>query len=281
MQTTEFRTLRGIDENELLRAFNESFANYFVTVQLTLQDLREMISADHIDLELSAGAFADNKLVGFILHAFDCIDGKNTAYNAGTGVIPDQRGKGITKQMYDFILPALQERKIDVVQLEVIAQNAPAIKIYESIGFTAERRLPCYRGKITAQANSEVTINELSHYDWPLLRSFWNFSPTWQNSVLVLNELKSTNKLFGAFLAEELVGYLVYNPHSKRIQQFAVHPDFRRRKVASTLFAHVSTKQEEAFKVINVDGGDEGVNAFLRRVGMEGYVEQVGMQLKI
>lgn len=84
----EFRTLRGVDENELLRVFNQSFADYFVTVQLTFDQLRQKIKADHVDLDLSVGAFADNTLVGFIHHAFNCIDGVNTVYNGGTGVFP-------------------------------------------------------------------------------------------------------------------------------------------------------------------------------------------------
>ena len=273
-----FRTLRGVDENELLRAFNESFANYFVTVQLTPGQLRQKIKSDHVDLDLSVGAFADNKLVGFIHHAFDCIDGVNTVYNGGTGVIPAYRGQGITKRMYDFILPEFRNRNIDVVQLEVISQNAPAVKIYEQIGFVAERMLPCYKGKISAAVNTDVVIRELSSYDWPLLKSFWDFTPTWQNSVLVLNELAQQNKLFGAFINEQHVAYLVYNPVSKRVQQFAVHREFRQRKVASSLFAYVSSMQEEPFIIINVDGRSAGANTFLKKVGMEKYVEQVGMR---
>jgi ribosomal protein S18 acetylase RimI-like enzyme len=276
-----FRSLKDTDENQLLHAFNEAFANYFVTVQLTLEQLRQKIRSDHVDLDLCVGAFDNDRLVGFILHAFDCIDGQNTVYNGGTGVIPSHRGQGLTRRMYDCILPKLRERNIDVVLLEVIAQNAPAIKIYESMGFAAERRLPCYRGKIIAHANTDITVQEMTHYDWRILKSFWDFSPTWQNSVLVLNELTAQNKLLGAFRDEQLAGYLVYNPMSKRVQQFAVHPDFRRQHVAATLFAHVSTLQDEPFVIINVDGRSAAANAFLKKMGMEAYVEQVGMRMSL
>lgn len=274
----EFKTLHGIEDSELLRVFNEAFADYFVPVKMTLEQMQQKIKSDHIDRDLSVGAFADDRLVGMILHAFDRIDEKNVAYNAATGVVPAYRRQDLTKRMYNFILPRLRERNINEVVLEVITQNAPAIKIYEQIGFEPERNLPCYKGTINAQNNSAAIIRELVHYDWPLLKSFWDFSPTWQNSILALSELRHSNKLYGAFVNNELAGYLVYNPNSKRVQQFAVTPAFRKRGVASALFAHVAEQHEGAVTIINVDGRSEAANGFLKKVGLERFVEQVGMR---
>jgi ribosomal protein S18 acetylase RimI-like enzyme len=277
----EFRTLHGIADTELLRVFNESFANYFVPVAMTLEQLQQKIQSDPVDLDLSVGAFDGDRLVGLILHAFARIDGKNIAYNGATGVVPAYRNQGITRRMYEFILPALRARNISSVELEVITKNLPAIKIYEQAGFVAERKLPCYKGNISALDTSAAVIRELPDYDRPLLRSFWDFSPTWQNSMLVLDALKHSNKLFGAFLNEQTVGYLVYNPLSKRVQQFAVDPAFRRQYIGSALFAHVRTLQQEPLVIINVDGSSGAANAFLKKMGMEVYVEQVGMRLEV
>ncbi|MEJ2113072.1 MAG: GNAT family N-acetyltransferase, partial [Flavobacteriaceae bacterium] len=101
----EIRTLAGIDNIKILTVFNESFSDYFVPFRLTEDQLKSKIIADKIDLELSVGVFENGKLIGFILNGFDFINNQNVVYNGGTGVIPEKRGLGLTKQMYIFNLP--------------------------------------------------------------------------------------------------------------------------------------------------------------------------------
>jgi len=50
-------------------------------------------------------------------------------------VLPDQRGKGIAKQLLNYIFDTYINKGVNRFTLEVDVNNAPAIKLYESIGF--------------------------------------------------------------------------------------------------------------------------------------------------
>ncbi|MBK7233430.1 MAG: GNAT family N-acetyltransferase [Saprospiraceae bacterium] len=113
------------------------------------------------------------------------------------------------------------------------------------------------------------------------MKSFWDFTPSWQNSTKVLEELRDTNKLFGAFMDDQLVGYSVYNPQSKRVQQFAVDHKCRGMKIGSSLFHHIGIEYEKNLSIINVDETSKSTNAFLTRIGLENFVEQLEMKLYI
>ncbi|MFT5823545.1 MAG: putative acetyltransferase [Crocinitomix sp.] len=122
----EFKTLNSIAIKDILTVFNESFSDYFVSFQLTLDQLAAKMLADKVDLDLSVGVFENEKLIAFILHGVNIINGNKALYNGGTGVVPQKRGHGLTKQMYHFILPVLQENGIHDLILEVISNNIQA-----------------------------------------------------------------------------------------------------------------------------------------------------------
>lgn len=50
-------------------------------------------------------------------------------------VLPDQRGKGIAKQLLNYFFDTYSEKGVNRFTLEVDINNASAIKLYESIGF--------------------------------------------------------------------------------------------------------------------------------------------------
>ncbi|MEM7573124.1 MAG: GNAT family N-acetyltransferase [Bacteroidota bacterium] len=100
------------------------------------EQLKAKIEIENIDLDISVGAFDNGKLVGFILHGFRRINGRNLVYNGGTGVLPEKRGNNLTIRMYNFILPFFHKLKIHSLQLEVISNNLYAINAYKKVGFS-------------------------------------------------------------------------------------------------------------------------------------------------
>ena len=195
--------------------------------------------------------------------------------------IPKKRGSGFTKQMYHFILPVLKEKRINKLFLEVIAENIQAIKSYEKSGYKIERELLCYKGEISiSNINNNLEINKLQDYNWNLMQSFWDISPTWQNSNNVVNELRNTNISLGAYIKNQLVGYIIYNPNNKRLQQIAINKNFRQRKIASTLMWKLIEEYGNTFSIINVDKSSKSVNTFLTKIGFEKNLEQLEMKLQ-
>lgn len=278
----EIKNLEGIDNKEILRVFNESFSDYFIPFKLTEEQLTSKMIADKTDLELSVGVFDNQNLIAFILHGYDISNDQKVAYNGGTGVIPGKRGYGLTKQMYLFILPILEKKGIDKIILEVITENIQAIRSYEKSGFKKVRELACYKGEFNgAKTNEKVEIKELPTYDWKLMESFWDISPTWQNSKNVMDELKTSTISFGAYIKDQFVGYVIYNPKSKRIQQIATHKDFRKNGIASRLLIELANRYGNDFSVINVDKKAENVTHFFESIGFKNFLEQIEMELNI
>lgn len=278
----EIKSLEGIDNKEILSVFNESFSDYFVPFKLTEDQLTSKMIADKTDLELSVGVFENQKLIAFILHGLDTINNQKVVYNGGTGVIPEKRGSGLTKQMYLFNLPILEKKGVNKIILEVISKNIQAIKSYKKSGFETVRELACYKGKFTpTRTNKEVKIKKLHTYPWKLMESFWDLHPTWQNSNNIMNILSIENTSFGAYIKDQLVGYTIYNPKSKRILQIAIHKGFRKQGIASSLIAELTKKNGNSFSIINVDKKAENVNSFFDSIGFENYLEQLEMELEI
>ena len=100
-------TIKSLEQTslpEIVKTFNESFADYFVKIKLTQDQLIQKMTLENIRLNYYVGAFIDGQLVGLILSGIDNFKGIKTGYNGGTGVIPEHRGKGITPQLYEFLI---------------------------------------------------------------------------------------------------------------------------------------------------------------------------------
>lgn len=280
----EFKTLADITIDELLSVFNHSFSDYVVPFHLTKEVLVSKIAAEKLDLNLSAGAFEDGKLVGFILQSEKIENGEKIIYNGGTGVIPESRGKGLVRKMYDFIIPVLKERNADTLLLEVIEGNQPAIRAYENLGFTIVRRLLCFNGNIKQEkGNVEVSIRDLKNFQWNVLRSFWDIEPSWQGSVFVLDPMPENYVALGAYEGENLVGYIVYGPVSRKIYQFAVDKSYRNHGIGTKLFNAIREKNNgQTVALNNVDDSSESTGKFLsEKVGLNNWLSQFEMKRPI
>lgn len=278
----EIKTLDSINDVEILDVFNHSFSDYFIPFKLTKEQLVSKMLADRTDLSLSVGVFQEGKLIAFILHGLDIVNSQKLIYNGGTGVIPAKRGLGLTKRMYHFILPYLEERGINKLILEVINENIQAIKSYEKSGFVMKRQLICYKGMANiSNPNKNIKVKDLQNYHWKSMEAFWDILPTWQNSNSVLDELKQSNCSLGAYIGNQLIGYVIYNPSNKRIQQIAIHKDFRKKGIASTLIFELIEKYGETLSIINVDKKSIELNSFLKKIGLENSLEQIEMELKL
>ncbi len=278
----EIHTLKGVATKDVVKVFNASFSDYFISFQLTEEQLATKMVADKVNLNLSVGVFENEQLVAFILHGFDKVGNQKMLYNAGTGVIPKKRGSGLTKQMYHFILPILKKKGINTLVLEVISENIQAIKSYKKSGFKIERELVCYKGEIhTSNTNNTIEIKSLKEYNWEVLESFWDIAPAWQNSKNTIDELKNDHISLGAYIQNQMVGYLIYNPKNKRLLQFAVAKKFRKKSVASSLLSNLIVVSGSTLSIINVDKSSKSVHTFLKKMGFEKYLEQLEMKLEL
>ncbi len=278
----KIQTLENIDIIELVDTFNLSFSDYIIPIKFTKNSLENKIISESIDLNLSIGAFEDNKLIGLILHGFDVIEGKKVVYKAGTGIIPEKRGNRITSLFYDFIIPKFREKNIEKIQLEVITTNTKAINTYKKIGFEIKRELDSYKGKIsTNNTKSKFIIKKLEYYDWEILKSFWDWIPSWQNSITSIKKLENNVISLGIYDNNLLAGYIVYNPTTNRINQFAINKKNRNLGLGKSLFQHISKNNDNIFYVNNIHSNSINSKNFLLSLGLEFFIKQYEMELRI
>lgn len=280
----EIRNLKNINVEELLTVFNRSFSDYVVPFHLSLEQLQLKIETEKIDMNLSVGVFESDKLEGFVLQAWKEENGQHIIYNAGTGITREYRGKGLVRKMYDFIMPVLKERKADVLVLEVIDRNTPAIRTYENLGFKIVRRLLCFNGMIDLkEKNTEILIEEMENFQWEVFQSFWDIEPSWQNSAVILTGMEKKYRILGAYKKEQLVGYAVYNSESRKVCQIAVDKNVRRQGIGSELFRAIGALcAGQTVSVNNVDDISENTSAFLeRKTGLKNWVSQFEMKREV
>ncbi|KXH85858.1 GNAT family N-acetyltransferase [Chryseobacterium kwangjuense] len=280
----EIRNLKNISVEELLSVFNESFSDYIVPFHLTSEQLKSKISAEKIDLDLSVGAFQSEKLVGFILRAEKEVNNQQIIYNAGTGVIREYKGQGLVRKMYDHILHSLNRKDANILTLEVIVGNDPAIRAYENLGFKTVRKLLCFNGIINIEEKqSDILLVEIENFEWDLFQSFWEIEPSWQSSKEVLEGIRKDCMILGAYMEGRLVGYTIYNPVIRKVYQIAVDKKYRRQGIGSQLLNRIGKDcKGQAVSFNNVDDSSASTALFLESTaGLKNWLSQFEMKKNI
>lgn len=275
-----FKSLKYSSVDALLDVFNASFSDYLVPLQLNREQLERKIAGDSVDLELSVGAFDGDELAGFILHGINTFNGDLAVYNAGTGVRPAYRGQRATAGMYQFILPELRARGVSTAVLEVIDKNIPAIKSYKAVGYTLHRELLCFRGMPQLKAGGDnKIIRVIENPDWDYLQTFWEWAPSWQNSVTALCNIGPVHPTIGIYEGDKVVAYANYNPQNNRIAQFAVDKHYRGKGLASQLFGYICAEAGSVCTLINIPADAIATTAFLHAIGLEPFITQYEMTM--
>ncbi|WP_163322702.1 GNAT family N-acetyltransferase [Draconibacterium mangrovi] len=276
----QFQTLENQSIQELSKLFNAAFADYLVKIEMTPESLQDKFDSENIRLEHSVGIFSEGKPVGFIFHAIrDTTSGK-TAYNAGTGVIPEFRGKNATVLMYEFILPKLVKSGVNEVVLEVIDKNTAAIKSYKKVGFTILQELECFKGYPGVSKPEDSMIREESTGEFIPSEHLWDWQPTWQNTIQTVVQ-SGQYKTWSIYSDNQPIAYLTGNPYSGKIAQFAVDPEHRWKGLGTTLFCHFAGLASNTPMVINVADQSGQTQDFLKAIGMTPFLRQYKMKLKL
>lgn len=134
-----FRSLQNISMPRLAECFNSAFSDYEQPIRFTPESLQYYLTASAVDLSLSFGAFRDEQPVGFILNSGGVYMGQNVVFDAGTGVVPEHRGKGVFSGLFDYTCRQLRQQGITRYCLEVLQSNYHAVSIYSKKGFSVRR----------------------------------------------------------------------------------------------------------------------------------------------
>ena len=278
-------SLRGVEKAQIHRAFLEAFADYAMNAGGTTEDrLLLRMQKNSVDYEVSAGLYAEDRLVGFTLIGIDTWGGRLTAYDAGTGIVPDFRKQGWARKMFEHALPALRERGAERFVLEVLQHNEPAIKAYRKSGFEVARELKCYVGRVSELlSESEAPTLEMR----PIARSVLatleasaDWLPSFENRFSAIDAISDHVQLTGAFDDGVCVGATAYAPPLNWLLTVLVDRRHRRCGVGTALIRHLAATLPDSvpqLTALNLDESDAGTQAFFESLGFTHLVDQYEM----
>jgi GNAT superfamily N-acetyltransferase len=268
------RHLGHTDFETIMDCFLVSFENYFVKMPTDHNFYKQRWKAAGVRFDLSYGMFDDDKLVGFIINAIDERQDELTAYNSGTGVIPEYRGQRIVKAIYDFAIPDLIENGISKCQLEVIIENEKAIKSYEGIGFKKCKHYKCFKGIITIDSQQDFILNRVSFIDinWELLRNQDLYS--WDNQSQSIE--KGNYDYYQVIKDEKVQSFFIMNSITGYIAQFEVLVDSLNKW--SRLFLGIRSINKDV-RINNIDNRLIEKIKSVELVGLTNTIDQYEMEL--
>ena len=135
----QFRALDNVSLEDLAGCFNAAFSDYEQPIRFTADSLKYYLTASAVDLTLSFGAFCGQQPVGFILNSSGIYHGQSVVFDAGTGVVPEHRGKKVFSELFEYTAARLRQRGVEKYYLEVLQGNDHAISIYRKKGFSVLR----------------------------------------------------------------------------------------------------------------------------------------------
>ncbi len=287
MEDIEYRTLDTSTLEETHATFREAFSDYVVQMDMPLWKFEMMARRRGYDPGISMGAFSGDRLVGFILNGIRQWDGRPTAYDTGTGVVPEFRKRGITTNIFRSLVDLLRHEGVEAYLLEVIKENDPARELYLKQGFRIVREFSCHLGKVEdlrAGAGPGIMLDHtpIGDLEWDLLATMWDFTPSWQNSIESVMAVAETFEVVTARVDDELAGYGMVEPRSGDVPQIAVAPGHRGKGVGRAIMGDLASLAEsETLVILNVEEGSGPTGDFASALGMELFIDQYEMVLDL
>jgi len=283
----EIRSLEHTDFDTLFNGFEKAFLDY--EIHFEKDEVRSMLKRRGYNPKLSFAAFDDDEIVAFTFNGTGLFNGLFTAYDTGTGTAQEYRGKGLAKDIFRYSIPYLKEAGVEQYLLEVLQNNTKAISVYQKLGFKTTREFDCFRQKkndINCVIGNEhilpieivpMTVESISN-----AFTFFDFCPSWQNSMDSVARAGSDLVCSGAFIANELVGYCVFDPLTGDLSQIAVNQSFRRQRIASRLLQDMMKRTiSDSIKVLNINSSCRPMTAFLNKNNLKMTGKQFEMILPL
>lgn len=135
MSEIELRKLSACSLDDALRVWNEGFTDYFVDLSLTMNGFLSRLHVLGISPEHSLIAYIGNRPIGIVLNGIREIREQKIAWNGGTAVSTEFRGKGVGALLVEAAINLYKSEQVDIATLEAISDNRSAIGLYQKYGY--------------------------------------------------------------------------------------------------------------------------------------------------
>ena len=214
-------------------AMEHCFQGYVVPMRATPQLWEQRFRREHLDPWASRIYRRGGETVAV---AFVCRRGW-TSRVGGMAVAPDARGGGLGRRVMEDAIAEARARGDRALVLEVIEQNTPAVKLYDSLGFRRMRRLVGYRWQPGQAQGAAGALREVDPLE--LARVAHLEGEPELPWMLASETLSAVTAPARAFALEERAYALVANPAAETLTLSAlVVPRAHRRQGWGTRALH-------------------------------------------
>jgi len=272
----KIKSLTHASFDEIVECFLLAFENYYVKFPTDKNYYKNRWTAAKVDWNLSYGMFDQDKLIGFIIHAVDTRFGTRIAYNAGTGVIPEYRGKRIVNSIYKFAILELKKNGIEKSTLEVIQENERAIRAYQNVGFKKSKEYYCFDGTIKTDSTDLIQLKEITKeaFNWQQCINQEFYAWDFQKETIIERDYK----YFEVYNKDKIESYFILNPENKYLAQFDILVEDKDAWLR--LFDGINQISKEA-KIVNVDARNSEKIEAINIAQLKKTVNQYEMELEL
>lgn len=279
-----YKTLEHISLKTLFDAFLSAFEGFPITKTATFADFQAMLNRRGYDPASSVGAFNEQgrepALAGFLLNGYRPWGGKRTVYHILTGTLPACRRQGVGNALFERQQKILHHQNAEQYVTETLQNNASAMELYRKQGFAISRELISYQLQREAfiksnPAHDVAWAPPFSRDEWEWVKSFWLFTPSWQNSIASVCAAQECMLYACVRLDNRIAGYAIADQRTGDIPQLAIGKPYRRAGIAKAIVAALFERLAvPALSIQNADPACVDMTHFLLTQGFEETMRQ-------
>ena len=262
-----YEALKEIDLLQLAECFNLAFSDYEQSINFTSESLQYYLTASTVDLSLSYGAFCGEQLVGFILNSKGTYNGQSVVFDAGTGVVPEHRGKKVFSALFEYTCQQLHHHNITKYYLEVLQSNHHAVSIYSKKGFSVRREYSVLVASGPAlDLDDGITVKPYQEFD--AFDTKVSVAPSFEHTSHTISQNSSLYEV----LSLNDQAYCIYAKKNGAIIQMHYSDLDALKKVMSALISRYPSAMAK-----NVDCSYQDVLTMLKEIGFREFLKQYEM----
>lgn len=263
-------TASEVGARDLTRAFNQAFLDYIVEVNFTVPAFLEYIHRNVLDLDRSYVAIEDGYIVGVLL----CGDDGTFTWNAGMGVHPKWRRRGVGTGLLDAWLQSAAATGCTRALLEVIQENEVARRLYASRGFREMAVFRGYEGSPGWRPGETLPPGNVAETTPRELVPVYRTGHSWQKRPQVLERLTGFRAM--RCTAPGDPAYIVFDRRGPILYVFDLTPN----EVGRALLEHVA-REEGPGTIRMLNAVDKGEEEFYRSLGFRPWITNIEMEATI
>ncbi|MBC1982757.1 GNAT family N-acetyltransferase [Listeria booriae] len=219
--------LSAFTRQEQVALWNEAFSDYLVPATTTEASFKARMESLFLSEEESLVATMNGEPAGIALTGTREFQSKKIAWIGGIAIVPKFRKNGLARQLMEALISDYGKQSVAESWLEVIANNQPAIRLYESLGYEKINDLTFLKGDLQNYDKAEVTLTSITSE--PISE---NPNTPWQNLI------SEQTKAASIWQDNQNLGHIIYriSDNGLTLLQLNLQDDDKILNVLQTFF---------------------------------------------